>query len=129
HDLGPGPRESQDNQAFRYALSRCMTCGCCVEACPQYTKDNHFTGPQVFAQTVYFNLHETGKALKDDRLDVMMGPGGINDCGNAQNCVKVCPKEVPITEAIAHVGRQTTLHALKQFFTGGKSKNEGGHAD
>ncbi|MEX0654913.1 MAG: succinate dehydrogenase iron-sulfur subunit [Phycisphaeraceae bacterium] len=118
HHIGPGPMESPDQQSMRYALSRCMTCGCCVEACPQYTKDNNFVGPAAIAQSLLFNLHETGKKAAPDRLDVMMGPGGITDCGNAQNCVKVCPKEVPITEAIAHIGRQTTVHSIKKFFTG-----------
>ena len=37
-DRGAGPRESQDSQGVRYPLSECMTCGCCVEACPQYGK-------------------------------------------------------------------------------------------
>ena len=35
HELGPGPRQSQENQEAAYPLSRCMTCGCCLEACPQ----------------------------------------------------------------------------------------------
>ncbi len=35
HELGPGPRQSQENQETAYPLSRCMTCGCCLEACPQ----------------------------------------------------------------------------------------------
>ena len=122
YSLGPGPRESPENQEFRYALSRCMTCGCCLEACPQYQPDNQFIGPQAIGQALYFNLHETGKQLKGERLDVLMGPGGLNDCGNAQNCVKVCPKEVPLTEAIAHLGRQTTVHAVKKFFAGGTRK-------
>ncbi|MFA9477837.1 succinate dehydrogenase iron-sulfur subunit [Phycisphaerales bacterium AB-hyl4] len=118
HSLGAGPMESPEQQEMRYALSRCMTCGCCLEACPQYTKDNDFIGPAAIGQTLLFNLHETGKKAAGDRLNVMMEPGGITDCGNAQNCVKVCPKEVPLTEAIAHVGRQTTVHAVKKFFTG-----------
>ncbi len=118
HALGPGPTESPESQQMRYALSRCMTCGCCLEACPQYTKDNDYVGPFIFAQTLLFNMHETGKKLQKQRLDVMMEPGGINHCGQAQNCVKVCPKEVPITEAIAHIGRQTTVHAIKKFFQG-----------
>ena len=117
-DLGPGPTESPEQQELRYELSRCMTCGCCLEACPQYTIDNDYVGPFAFAQTLLFNLHETGKELKDQRLDVMMEPGGINHCGQAQNCVKVCPKGVPITTAIAHIGRQTTVHAVKKFFQG-----------
>ncbi len=36
HDLGAGPRESAEAQEERYPLSRCMTCGCCLEACPQF---------------------------------------------------------------------------------------------
>jgi succinate dehydrogenase / fumarate reductase iron-sulfur subunit len=115
-DLGPGPRESQENQEERYALSRCMTCGCCLEACPQFQQESDFIGPQAIAQALYFNEHETGQSLSEERLDELMGPGGITDCGNAQNCVKVCPKDVPLTEAIAKIGRQTTVQAFNRFF-------------
>ena len=97
-----------------------MTCGCCLEACPQFQKDNNFIGPQAIAQALYFNMHETGKELKAERLDALMGPGGITDCGNAQNCVKVCPKEIPLTDAIAQIGKQTTVHAFARFFTAKK---------
>lgn len=34
YDLGPGPREGQTDQQQEYVMSTCMTCGCCVEACP-----------------------------------------------------------------------------------------------
>ncbi|MBB6431085.1 succinate dehydrogenase iron-sulfur subunit [Algisphaera agarilytica] len=118
HSLGAGPTESPEKQEERYAISRCMTCGCCLEACPQFTKDNDFLGAQAIAQAYYFNEHETGKKLKKERLDVLMGPGGVSDCGNAQNCVQVCPKEIPLTEAIGKAGRQLTVHAVKKFFTG-----------
>ena len=117
HDLGPGPRETPEQQEERYAYSRCMTCGCCLEACPQFTKDNEFIGAQAIAQALYFNQHETGKKLKGERLDELSKPGGVADCGNAQNCVKVCPKEIPLTQAIAKVGRQLTVHAVKSFFS------------
>ncbi|MFP4144230.1 MAG: succinate dehydrogenase iron-sulfur subunit, partial [Phycisphaeraceae bacterium] len=83
HHLGGGPQESPEKQELRYALSRCMTCGCCMEACPQFLKDNNFIGPQPIGQALLFNLHDTGKKLKGDRLDALMGPGGITDCGNA----------------------------------------------
>ena len=33
-DLGPGPRMSQETLDWAYELSKCMTCGCCFEACP-----------------------------------------------------------------------------------------------
>ncbi len=118
HSLGAGPQETPENQDTRYRLSECMTCGCCLDACPQFEKDNNFVGAQVLSQVRYFNMHKTGATLADQRLDAVMGPGGITDCGNAQNCVKVCPKDIPLTESIAAIGRETTVHAIKKFFSG-----------
>lgn len=118
YDLGHGPTESPKDQDRRYKLSRCMSCGCCLEVCPQYTLDNTFVGAAVISQVEYFNSHPTGRELKNERLARMEDVGGVNDCGNAQNCVKVCPKEIPLTESIARVGRSTTVHSIKKFFTG-----------
>ncbi len=118
YDLGVGPKESPENASRRYELSRCMSCGCCLEVCPQYTADNNFVGAAVISQVEYFNSHATGAELRDERLQVMEGPGGITDCGNAQNCVKACPKEIPLTESIARIGRATTVHSIRKFFTG-----------
>ncbi len=117
HDLGPGPKETPESQAERYAYSRCMTCGCCLEACPQFQLNNRFIGAQIIAQSLHFNEHETGSRLRGDRLDELMNPGGITDCGNARNCVKVCPKDIPLTEAIAKIGRHTTRRAISRFFS------------
>jgi succinate dehydrogenase / fumarate reductase iron-sulfur subunit len=118
YDLGEGPAMSQQLQEERYALSRCISCASCLEACPQYTPANHFVGAAVFSQVKLFNIHPTGAALKDDRLDVMMDEGGIGDCSKAGNCVVVCPKNIPNLESIATVGRQATLAAIRRFFSG-----------
>ena len=117
YDLGPGPKIDPKLQEPLYAMSRCMTCGCCLEACPQFTFDNAFVGAQVLSQVRYFNMHPTGKVDADARLEVVMGDGGITDCGNAQNCVKVCPKEIPLTESIGWIGRAATVHSIKKFFS------------
>ena len=37
YDMGPGPRQSPDQQEQAYPLSECMSCGCCLDACPQYS--------------------------------------------------------------------------------------------
>jgi len=37
YDLGSGPRMSMDDQEAAYPLSRCISCCCCMEACPQFT--------------------------------------------------------------------------------------------
>jgi len=114
--IGPGPNTSPEVQDIRYAISRCMTCGCCMEVCPQFNDASAFIGPQPIAQALFFNIHPTGELTAERRLDPLMGPGGIADCGNAQNCVKVCPKEVPLTWAIGKIGRDTTKLALKRWF-------------
>jgi succinate dehydrogenase / fumarate reductase iron-sulfur subunit len=54
--------------------------------------------------------------LKEERLDAVMGKGGVADCGNAQVCVEVCPKNIPLTESIADIGKHTSLQILKTLF-------------
>lgn len=117
YDRGPGPRMSQRAQEVRYALSTCMTCGCCSEACPQMNAHSAFIGPAAIAQVRLFNAHPTGALARNQRLRPMMEAGGVSDCGNAQNCVRVCPKNIPLTEAIAAVGRDVTLEAIRDLFS------------
>jgi succinate dehydrogenase / fumarate reductase iron-sulfur subunit len=138
YDMGPGPRQSPAEQQTAYPLSECMSCGCCLEACPQYLKieltrregesdadfrkreneafDRGFVGAHAISQVVLFNTHPTGKMNAGERLDALSAEGGLQVCGNAQNCVAVCPKHIPLTTSIGKAGRATTLHALKKFF-------------
>jgi len=138
YDMGAGPRQSREAQEIAYPLSECMSCGCCLEACPQYTKvevakhdgesaedfrerkneayDRAFVGAHAISQAMLFNVHPTGRNSAGERLDALMDEGGIQACGNAQNCVAVCPKHIPLTTSIARAGRATTLHAIKKWF-------------
>jgi succinate dehydrogenase / fumarate reductase iron-sulfur subunit len=137
YDTGPGPRQSPVTQEQLYPLSKCMSCGCCLEACPQYVLvdvtrqpdesddefearkaqvyDQHFLGAHAINQTVLFNSHPTGQHHSDQRLDALISEGGIQNCGNAQNCVAVCPKEIPLTTSIARAGRAATKHSIKKW--------------
>jgi succinate dehydrogenase / fumarate reductase iron-sulfur subunit len=138
YDMGAGPRQGRDTQETAYPLSECMSCGCCLEACPQFTKveltreegetddqftqrknaayDRAFVGPHAISQAMLFNSHPTGASIANERLDVLMEEGGIQVCGNAQNCVAVCPKEIPLTTSIARAGRATTWRMLTKWF-------------
>ncbi len=111
YNLGPGPQLSNETAQERYAFSRCMTCGCCLEACPQYDGDK-YVGPQAIAQARLFNMHPVGKMEIDERLNGLMGDDGITTCGNAQNCVQVCPMNIPLTKAIYETNRDITVEAL-----------------
>ena len=114
-DRGPGPRMPPATQEEAYPLSKCMSCGCCLEACPQYNDKSRFIGAAVVSQIIYFNEHPVGRFAAGERLDVLNGPDGIANCGNAQLCVQVCPKDIPLTDSIAKAGRQATVHALKRL--------------
>lgn len=138
YNMGPGPRQSPEQQERAYPLSQCMSCGCCLDACPQYGKveverhagetdaafaarennvyDVHFVGAHSISQVIYYNMHPTGQLNAPERLDALMGPGGIQVCGNAQNCVAVCPKQIPLTTSIGRAGRETTKRAITKWF-------------
>ncbi|WP_366921955.1 succinate dehydrogenase iron-sulfur subunit [Metallumcola ferriviriculae] len=114
-DLGRGPRFAEKTRVWAYHLSRCMTCGCCMEACPNVSSKSPFIGPAALNQVRLFNVHGLGSMDKEKRLDSIMGVGGITDCGNSQNCVQVCPKDIPLTTSIADLNKDTTIHGIKRF--------------
>lgn len=116
YDLGPGPRVSPEQQEQSYPLSRCISCCCCMEACPQFDEDTGFVGAATISQVRLFNTHPTGAVLKRDRLAALMGDGGIQECGYAQNCVEVCPKDIPLTRSISEVGGEVMKQAIGDLF-------------
>jgi succinate dehydrogenase / fumarate reductase iron-sulfur subunit len=116
YDLGSGPRMTPEEQEQTYPLSRCISCCCCMEACPQFNDSTGFVGAATISQVRLFNSHPTGKALKNERLDALMGDGGIQECGYAQNCVEVCPKDIPLTKSISEVGKDVMKKAVLDFF-------------
>ena len=115
HAIGPGPKMAAHEAAEAYDFARCMTCGCCMEACPQYGPQSDFIGPAPLGQVRLFNSHPTGAMNAEERLHAIMGKGGIVDCGNAQNCVKACPKLIPLTKAIGELGRATSRLWVKDL--------------
>ncbi|HEX3997897.1 MAG TPA: succinate dehydrogenase iron-sulfur subunit [Pirellulales bacterium] len=138
YDLGSGPPASPAQQQERYPLSECMSCGCCLDACPQYTKielerregetdeqfharreaayDRNFVGAHAISQVMLMNLHPTGTMQAGERIDALTAEGGIQVCGNAQNCVQVCPKHIPLTRSIGRAGRAATKRMFQRFF-------------
>ncbi|HLQ72770.1 MAG TPA: succinate dehydrogenase iron-sulfur subunit [Bacillota bacterium] len=116
HDLGPGPRMPEKKRQWAYELSKCMTCGVCLEACPNVNDKSDFIGPAALSQARLFNAHPTGEMNKSERLEGLMEDGGIAGCGNAQNCVEVCPKGIPLTTSIAAMNRATLVQSFKNFF-------------
>jgi succinate dehydrogenase / fumarate reductase iron-sulfur subunit len=140
YDAGPGPRQSQEQQQQAYPLSECMSCGCCLEACPQYKKvelrrepdetdtqfrerevavfDRSFIGAHAMSQVVLMNSNPTGAMTATPRIEAMIAEGGIQNCGKAANCQAVCPKEIPLMTSWPRANRAATVHVIKEFFGG-----------
>lgn len=116
YDLGPGPRMPERKRQWAYELSKCMTCGVCLEACPNVNSKSNFIGPAFLSLVRLYNAHPTGAMNKDERLEALMDDGGISNCGNSQNCVEVCPKGIPLTTSIAAMNRATNIQMFKNFF-------------
>jgi succinate dehydrogenase / fumarate reductase iron-sulfur subunit len=115
-----------------------MSCGCCLEACPQYIKvdvrrardetdkqfrkrediafDRKFIGAHAMSQVVLMNSHPSGEMTATARIEAMIAQGGIQNCGKAANCQAVCPKEIPLMTSWARAGRTATVHTLKRLF-------------
>ena len=119
YDIGAGPRMAPELADIRYDLSRCMACGCCMEACPNYGPQSPFIGAAPISQARLMNLHPSGAMHAGARLEALLEPGGVDGCGNAQNCVQVCPKEIPLTTSIADMNGQTAKFALASIFRRG----------
>lgn len=116
YDLGAGPRMPENKRQWAYELAKCMTCGVCLEACPNVNSHSNFIGPQPLSQVRLFNAHPTGAMNKPERLAAIMDDGGLANCGNAQNCVQACPKGIPLTTSIAALNRDTAIQSFKNFF-------------
>ncbi len=109
------PRNPQEVD-IAYEIARCMTCGCCLEACPNVGPRSDFMGPAPIVQAYLFNNNPLGKFAASDRLNVLMEKGGITSCGNSQNCVEVCPKNIKLTTYLAQLNRDVNKQALKNIF-------------
>ena len=107
----------ETERQWAYELSKCMTCGVCLEACPNVNYRTNFIGPFVIRQVRLFNAHPTGEMNKDERLEALMGEGGMQECGNSQNCVQVCPKGIPLTTSIAAMNREATRFLFRKWLS------------
>ncbi|WP_200805884.1 succinate dehydrogenase iron-sulfur subunit [Desulfonispora thiosulfatigenes] len=116
YDLGPGPKQNSKQQEVTYNLSRCMSCGVCAQSCPNYSEKTDFIGPAAVAQAHLASLHPTGHIEKEERIAALIQPGGIQECGNSQNCVRECPKQIPLTASLAELKKEVTKHAIKSIF-------------
>ena len=114
YDLGSGPRMTRRQQEEAYPLSNCISCCCCMEVCPQFNEDTGFVGAATISQVRSLIRILPGSA-EARTAGALMGDGGIQECGYAQNCVEVCPEGNSADTAPSHeVGGEVMKQAARR---------------
>ena len=86
-----------------YSTARCLKCGLCLEACPNYHKGENFFGA-VFANESYLMATQTADRKKE--LKKAYQEHFAEGCSKALACVKVCPMEIDTLSSIARMNRK-----------------------
>lgn len=108
------PKRPDDEPANQ--LADCTGCLACLEACPQYGRDNDFVGALGISLVYRFSRHPNGRPLHSQRMTELMKSGGVTDCDNAKNCVAVCPVKMPLATAIGRMKREAMVEGIRRVF-------------
>jgi succinate dehydrogenase/fumarate reductase iron-sulfur protein len=100
----------------------CITCGLCLSACSMVSFDPSYVGPAALFRSLSL-IEDPRQSDQDERLGAVNTDDGIWRCHNHMDCVAVCPKGLPLTDAIMTLKRMTT----KQFLA--RSSRPGGGTD
>src|SRR5690625_7207267 len=69
YDIGPGLRMKEKRRQMAYELSKCFTCGICLEDCPNVNEQIVILGTFVFSHVSLIHVLSTGEQINTYRLD------------------------------------------------------------
>ncbi len=95
---------------------QCILCGICFGSCPAFIRDPQFLGPAMLAKAYRF-LADSRDRREEEILKEVNGQQGVWGCNTVFQCVKVCPKEVPPTDAIVKMRGEILKYRLISFFS------------
>ena len=100
--IGEYEHDDKYSQELEYQIGRCLKCGLCLEACPNYVKGKNFYGP-LFANDSYFinSRSKSDKKSIGDNYKKHFAKG----CSKSLACEKVCPVNIPTLASMARMNR------------------------
>jgi len=117
-ELPDGDREEQhQSPANREEIklsTRCIWCGACMSSCNIAAGDNQYLGPAAINKAYRFAMDEReGENRKQERLRLVEQEHGVWRCQTQFSCTEVCPKDIPLTEHIQELKRESVKNNLK----------------
>lgn len=105
NDDPPPARErlqSPEERARYDETTKCILCAACTTSCPSFWANPDFVGPAaiVNAHRFLFDSRDRGAA---ERLARLNHRDGVWRCRTIFNCTRACPRDIPVTQAIAEV--------------------------
>ncbi|MFB3886989.1 MAG: succinate dehydrogenase/fumarate reductase iron-sulfur subunit [Thermodesulfobacteriota bacterium] len=95
---------------------QCILCGICFGSCPAFIRDPQFLGPAMLAKAYRFFADSRDKR-EEEILKAVNDHEGVWGCNTVFQCVKVCPKEVPPTNAIVKMRGMILRYRLSSLFS------------
>ena len=95
-------RQSYENRKEMDVLIDCILCGSCTSACMMTGMNLDFHGPAAYVTLNRF-LKDERDAIRDQRIELVMGENGVFRCHSMYNCNEACPKNVKPSENILEI--------------------------
>lgn len=103
---------NENNIQFEYDMSQCLLCGCCVEACPNYTSENLFVGTPIAVSSA--KLIEQEENMKHKKqLEDNYKKNFYQGCVKSLVCEDICPMNIPTQNAISRMNRKSVWYLWK----------------
>src|SRR6056297_1219647 len=107
-------RQTPENREYVKLSTRCIWCGACMSSCNIAAGDNEYLGPAAINKAYRFAMDEReGTDRKKERLRIVEQEHGVWRCQTQFSCTEVCPKDIPLTEHIQALKRESIKNNLK----------------
>ncbi len=107
-------RQSPENREKIKLSTRCIQCGACVSSCTIAKDPEQYLGPAAINKAYRFIADEREPdELNDQRMELVEQSNGVWRCQTQFSCTEVCPKDIPLTEHIQRLKRESVKQRLK----------------
>lgn len=106
--------QSPENREKIKLSTRCIWCGACMSACSVAKSPDQYVGPAAINKAYRFIADEREPDERnDERMELVEQSNGVWRCQTQFSCTEVCPKDIPLTEHIQRLKRESVKRRLK----------------